>query len=511
MIATDQQDRARKSPILQLNSISKRYGGVQALSEVSIHVNAGEILCLVGENGAGKSTLAAIAAGLVSPDSGKIFVDGEEVVLNSPRAAEIAGIRLASQELQLCPGLDVMTNVLLGHYPHKKLPFLVDYASMKRKAAERLASLGLEDIDLHQNVGEMPVVYRAFVQIARSLTPGAKVLITDEPTAPMSDIEATRLLKLLKTICDQGVGIVFVSHRLDEVLNIADRVVVLRDGKLVDEMNKSEGNKERIVSSMLGHASVDGVRAASSTNENSEVAMKVENLSTSNGIFDTNLTLKFGEILGVYGIAGSGRDSLGMTMFGSNKPTSGKITVGGNELKLGSIKSTMEMGIGYVPAERRAQGLLLERSIKENITLAFLRKLSKLGLIQAKSESYSGQLWVDNLSIKTKNIENAVLSLSGGNQQKVLLSRWLLTGCRILILDDPTRGVDIGSKLEIYELLQNLAHKERVAVLVISSDIEEVLKISDRIEVMRNGKITLSKANPTQQEVARAAYLEEAS
>jgi ABC-type sugar transport system ATPase subunit len=355
------------------------------------------------------------------------------------------------------------------------------------------------------------VVYRAFVQIAISLTPGAKVLITDEPTAPMSDIEATRLLKLLKTICDQGVGIVFVSHRLDEVLNIADRVLVLRDGKLVDEMSKSEGNKERIVSSMLGHTTVDSVKASAITSENAEIAMKVENLSTSNGISETNLTLKFGEILGVYGIAGSGRDSLGMTLFGSTKPTSGRITVGGNDLKLGSIKSTMDMGIGYVPAERRAQGLLLERSIKENITLAFLRKLSKLGLIQSKSETDSGQLWADNLSIKTKNIENAVLSLSGGNQQKVLLSRWLLTGCRILILDDPTRGVDIGSKLEIYELLQKLAHDEKVAVLVISSDIEEVLKISDRIEVMRKGKITLSKTNPTQQEVARAAYLEEAS
>lgn len=511
MIANDQQNRARKSPILQLNSISKRYGGVQALSDVSLHVYPGEILCLVGENGAGKSTLAAIAAGLVSPDSGKIIVDGEEVVLNSPRAAETAGIRLASQELQLCPELNVMTNVLLGHYPRKKIPFLVDYASMKRKAAERLESLGLEDIDLLQNVGEMPVVYRAFVQIARSLTPGAKVLITDEPTAPMSDIEATRLLKLLKTICDQGVGIIFVSHRLDEVLNIADRVLVLRDGKLVDEMSKSEGNKERIVSSMLGHTTIDSVKASSSISADSEIAMKVENLSTSNGISETNLTLKYGEILGVYGIAGSGRDSLGMTLFGSNKPTSGKIIVGGSELKLGSIKSTMDMGIGYVPAERRAQGLLLERSIKENITLAFLRKLSKLGLIQAKSEDVAGQLWAGNLSIKTDNIENAVLSLSGGNQQKVLLSRWLLTGCRILILDDPTRGVDIGSKLEIYELLQNLAHNEKVAVLVISSDIEEVLKISDRIEVMRNGKITLSKTNPTQQEVARAAYLEEAS
>ena len=205
MVAIDQQDRARKGPILQLKSISKRYGGVQALFDVSIQVHAGEILCLVGENGAGKSTLAAIAAGLVSSDSGQIFIDGKEVVLNSPRAAEIAGIRLTSQELQLCPELDVMTNVLLGHYPRKKIPFLVDYASMKRKAEERLASLGLEDIDLFQNVGEMPVVYRAFVQIARSLTPGAKVLITDEPTSPMSDIEATRLLKLLKTICDQGV------------------------------------------------------------------------------------------------------------------------------------------------------------------------------------------------------------------------------------------------------------------------------------------------------------------
>ena len=511
MVAIDQQNRARKSPILQLNLISKRYGGVQALSDVSLHVYPGEILCLVGENGAGKSTLAAIAAGLVAPDSGKIIVDGEEVVLNSPRAAENAGIRLASQELQLCPELNVMTNVLLGHYPRKKIPFLVDYASMKRKAAERLESLGLEDINLLQNVGEMTVVYRAFVQIARSLTPGAKVLITDEPTAPMSDIEATRLLKLLKTICDQGVGIIFVSHRLDEVLNIADRVLVLRDGKLVDEMSKSEGNKERIVASMLGHTTVDSVRASSSISVNSEIAMKVENLSTSNGISETNLTLKFGEILGVYGIAGSGRDSLGMTLFGSNKPTSGRIIVGGNELKLGSIKSTMDMGIGYVPAERRAQGLLLERSIKDNITLAFLRKLSKFGLIQAQSENNSGQLWADNLSIRTDNIENAVLSLSGGNQQKVLLSRWLLTGCRILILDDPTRGVDIGSKLEIYELLQNLAHNEKVALLVISSDIEEVLKISDRIEVMRNGKIILSKTNPTQQEVARAAYLEEAS
>ena len=474
-------------------------------------MNAGEILCLVGENGAGKSTLAGVAAGLVTPDSGRIFIDGSEVNITSPRVAESVGIRLASQELQLCPELDVTTNVLLGHYPTKKFPFLVDYEAMKAKAAERLASLGLEDIDLDKNVGELPVVYRAFVQIARSLTPGAKVLITDEPTAPMSDIEAERLLKLLRTICDQGVGIVFVSHRLDEVLNIADRIVVIRDGVLVDEMSKSEGSKERMVSSMLGQKASGTLQQRGVKTDDSEVALTIEGLATTNGIESLDLSLRYGEILGVYGIAGSGRDALGMTIFGSTKPSGGEIRVGNIPVRLGSIKSTMESGIGYVPAERRTQGLLLERSIKENITLAFLRKLAKWGLIQNDLEQNAAQSWVEKLSVKTENMENTVMSLSGGNQQKVLLSRWLLTGCRILILDDPTRGVDIGSKLEIYELLQTLAHQEKVAVMVITSDIEEVLKISDRIEVIRHGRSVLSKVNPTQEEVARAAYLESVS
>lgn len=511
MLNNTQADRARKGPVLQLESISKRYGGVQALSDVSITVNAGEILCLVGENGAGKSTLAGVAAGLVTPDSGRIFIDGSEVNITSPRVAESVGIRLASQELQLCPELDVTTNVLLGHYPTKKFPFLVDFEAMKAKAAERLASLGLEDIDLDKNVGELPVVYRAFVQIARSLTPGAKVLITDEPTAPMSDIEAERLLKLLRTICDQGVGIVFVSHRLDEVLNIADRIVVIRDGVLVDEMSKSEGSKERIVSSMLGQKASGTLQQRGVKTEESEVALTIEGLATTNGIESLDLSLRYGEILGVYGIAGSGRDALGMTIFGSTRPSGGEIRVGNIPVRLGSIKSTMESGIGYVPAERRTQGLLLERSIKENTTLAFLRKLAKWGLIQNDLEQNAAQTWVDKLSVKTENMENTVMSLSGGNQQKVLLSRWLLTGCRILILDDPTRGVDIGSKLEIYELLQTLAHQENVAVMVITSDIEEVLKISDRIEVIRHGRSVLSKVNPTQDEVARAAYLESVS
>ena len=240
----------------------------------------------------------------------------------------------------------------------------------------------------------------------------------------------------------------------------------------------------------------------------SQVALTITGLGTDNGIESLDLNLRYGEILGVYGIAGSGRDALGMAIFGSTKPTRGEIRVENRSIRLGAIQATMEAGIGYVPAERRTQGLLLERSIKENISLAFLRKLAKWGLIQKEQESTSAQTWIDKLSVKTDNMENTVMSLSGGNQQKVLLSRWLLTGCRILILDDPTRGVDIGSKLEIYELLQKLAHQEKVAVMVITSDIEEVLKISDRIEVIRHGRSVLSQVNPTQEEVARAAYLE---
>jgi len=276
-------------------------------------------------------------------------------------------------------------------------------------------------------------------------------------------------------------------------------------------MSKSEGTKERMVNSMLGEKTSGTLQARGAHVDDSQTALTITGLATSNGIESLDLSLKYGEILGVYGIAGSGRDALGMTIFGSTKPTAGDIRVGNQSIRLGSIRATMETGIGYVPAERRTQGLLLERSIKENITLAFLRRLAKWGLIQKENERGSAQNWVDKLSVKTDNMDNTAMSLSGGNQQKVLLSRWLLTGCRILILDDPTRGVDIGSKLEIYELLQSLAHKEKVAVMVITSDIEEVLKIADRIEVIRHGRIVLSKATPTQEEVARAAYLESVS
>jgi ABC-type sugar transport system ATPase subunit len=506
------KDRVQVDPILQLVGISKHYAGVQALNDVSMSVFSGEIVCLVGENGAGKSTLAAIAAGLVIPDSGKIFVGGQEIRFNQPADAERAGIRLASQELQLCPELDVATNVLLGQFPKTKAGF-VNYPEMRRIAGQRLAALGLSDIDLSANVGKLPIVYRAFIQIARSLTPGAKVLITDEPTAPMSNTEAYRLLDLLKTISGQGVGIVFVSHRMDEVLTMGDRCIVLRDGKLADEMNQEDGSKERILTAMLGHSvGLSGEKSAIRTvGMDSEIGLSVKGLSAGDDIVDVNIEVRMGEIVGVYGIAGSGRDLLGMTIFGSNKPSGGEIKVNGKVLHLGKISSSVASGLGYVPAERRTQGLLLERSIRENLSLASLKQRAKYFFLQKSLEKLRVNEWIDRLSIKSASSEALVLSLSGGNQQKVLLSRWLLAGCRVLVLDDPTRGVDVGSKLEIYELLQNLAHIENRAILVITSDIEEVLKISDRVQVIRKGKIMLSAVDPSHDEVARAAYLESAS
>jgi ribose transport system ATP-binding protein len=484
---------------------------VQACNDVSLEVYPGEIVCLVGENGAGKSTLSSIASGLTIPDAGKIIVNGEEVVFSRPQQAELFGIRLASQELQLCPDLDVATNVLLGHFPTKGFN-IVDYEKMREIAGERLASLGLSDIDLSLKVGQLPVVYRAFVQIARALTPGAKVLITDEPTAPMSDRESERLLALLRTISLQNVGIIFVSHRLDEVLEMGDRCVVMRDGKVVDEMTKTEGSKDRIVASMLGHSTSDrvGIRNTDNAGNQAPIGLKIDNLSNSKDIESVTLDVKYGEIVGVYGIAGSGRDSLGMTIFGASKATNGSVEVASHPLRMGSIGHSVKAGLGYVPAERRAQGLILQRSVKENISLADLKKIARLFFLQKTSEREQVSQWIANLAIKTPTIEALVLSLSGGNQQKVLLARWLLAGCKVLVLDDPTRGVDIGSKFEIYELLQKLAHEEKAAILLITSDIEEVLKIADQILVMRKGQIVFKAVNPSQREVASAAYLESA-
>ena len=494
-------------PILELRNISKRYGGVQALDDVSLSLAAGEVLALVGENGAGKSTLSAIASGLVQPDSGTIVVAGQEVRLSNPAGADAMGIRLAPQELLLCPNLTVAENVMLGNFPRTRFG-AVDKRRTRQLAQERLMSLGLTTLDLNRRVETLPVVDRAFVQIARALTNGARVLIADEPTAPMSEREAGRLLELLSVIRDSGVGLIYVSHRLDEVLRVGDRVVVLRDGRLVDEMTSAQGTRERIVQSMLGMKSLVPAESRAPT-LNGEVRLRFHSLGTRQSLKNASLEVRAGEIVGVYGIAGSGRDELGMAAFGALPLVSGSIEVDGIAIRPGSINAAIEAGLAYVPAERRSQGLLLERSIMENLTLANHDALSFGPFLNKAAQVQVSEEWLEKLDIRASSIQMLVGKLSGGNQQKVLLARWLARGSTVLILDEPTRGVDVGSKAEIYRVLKDLARLSQAALLVVSSDIEEVASVCSRAYVMRDGVIVAEMNAPTQEQLAYEAYLEE--
>lgn len=493
--------------VLELRNISKRYGGVQALSDVTITLGAGEVLALVGENGAGKSTLSAIASGLVQPDSGSIVVAGEEVRLPNPSSAESLGIRLAPQELLLCPNLTVAENVMLGNFPRTRLGS-VDRRDMRQRAQERLTRLGLADLDLNRTVETLPVVDRAFVQIARALTDGARVLIADEPTAPMSEREAGRLLELLSAIRNSGVGLIYVSHRLDEVLRVGDRVVVLRDGRLVDEMSAAEGTRERIVQSMLGMKSLAPVESEVPTADG-EIRLRFHSLATRGTLKNASLEVRAGEIVGVYGIAGSGRDELGMAAFGALPLAGGHVEIDGVAIRPGSINASIEAGLAYVPAERRTQGLLLERPIMENLTLANHDALRAGPFLKKGAEALVSEEWKQKLDIKAASIKMLVGQLSGGNQQKVLLARWLVRGSTVLILDEPTRGVDVGSKAEIYRVLKDLARVSQAALLVVSSDIEEVATVCDRAYVMRDGVIVAEISAPQQEQLAHEAYLEE--
>ena len=495
------------APVLELRNISKRYGGVQALSDVTITLGAGEVLALVGENGAGKSTLSAIASGLVQPDSGAIVVAGEEVRLPNPASAEALGIRLAPQELLLCPNLTVAENVMLGNFPRTRMGS-VDRRAMRQRAQERLMRLGLDDLDLNRPVETLPVVDRAFVQIARALTDGARVLIADEPTAPMSEREAGRLLDLLSAIRNSGVGLIYVSHRLDEVLRVGDRVVVLRDGRLVDEMSAADGSRERIVQSMLGMKSLVPVGSEAPTADG-EVRLRFDSLATRGTLKSASLEVRAGEIVGVYGIAGSGRDELGMAAFGALPLAGGRVEVDGVAIRPGSIGAAIEAGLAYVPAERRTQGLLLERSIMENLTLANHDALRVGPFLKKGAEVQISEEWKQKLDIRAASIQMLVGQLSGGNQQKVLLARWLVRGSTVLILDEPTRGVDVGSKAEIYRVLKDLARVSQAALLVVSSDIEEVATVCDRAYVMRDGVIVAEMNSPRQEQLAHEAYLEE--
>ncbi len=497
---TTDTSRLAEPPALALHGISKRFGAVQALDDVSVVFHRGSVTALVGENGAGKSTLASVACGIVEPDAGTITVDGEAAAISSPADAFHHGLRIAPQELVLCPDLSVAENICLGRWPVRRR-HLLDRRAMHAVAHERLASLGVEDLPTDTLVEHLKLVDKTLVQIARAMAPGARVLVVDEPTAPMSSTEAERLLDLLRRLTDRGIATIYVSHKLEEIFRLADRAIVVRDGRVVADLPRAQMTRQSLVGAMIGNRALAEQRPASVGTARPMIS--VTGLSTDN-LEDIHLTVAAGEVVAVYGIAGSGRDELGSAIAHISRPLAGTVLLGDSAKPVRRFRDAIAAGLGYVPAERRSQGLVLDMTVSENLTLALFGRLARRGILQRAAERDVAEEWVRRLDIATPSVDKPVGQLSGGSQQKVLLARWLATECQTLLLEEPTRGIDIRAKRQVYSLLHDLAGAG-MAILVISSDLEEVVTVAARVLVIRRGRIAAELSNPSETDVVTAA------
>ena len=472
-------------PLLEVRQISKRFPGVRALHNVDLTLQKGEVLALVGENGAGKSTLMKILAGVQPPDSGEILVDGQQVSLDSVSAAIGAGVSLIHQELNLADNLDVAANIYLGREP---LRFgLLDRATINRNAREVLARVGL-DVEPTTPLSDLTIGRQQMVEIAKALSINARVLIMDEPTSSLSSHETLQLFRVVKELRDSGVSVIYISHRVGEVRELADRVVVLRDGENAGELPREEITHDNMVRLMVGRDVSQFY--ARQPHEPGEVALEVRDLFTTSWPHALNFQVHAGEIVGVAGLVGAGRTEMLRAMFGVDKPLSGSVYVGGKPLKIRSPQDAIAGGLALVPEDRKQHGVVVEMGVRPNISLAALGRNRRAGcFIDHAVERRDTRDMIDKLRIKTPSAEQVVRFLSGGNQQKVVLGKWLTLKPRVLLLDEPTRGIDVGAKQEIYTLMEELA-AQGVAILFVSSEMEEVLGMSDRTLVMHEGRIT---------------------
>jgi ABC-type sugar transport system ATPase subunit len=500
---TGQAAAASEAPaVFRLRNVTKRFGGVTAVEGVDFDLRPGEVHALVGENGAGKSTLMKIVHGLYTLDEGTLEVGGEVVEFSSPRDAEAAGIAMIPQELDLFPELSVTENLFVGRHRPRTAWGTLDRNTMRAEARRRLSSLGV-DLDVTTTVMRLSAANQQIVAIARALVGEAKAVVMDEPTASLTERETQQLFGIISDLTSGGVGVVYISHRMDEIFTISDRITVLRDGHHITTAPASELDAEELVRLMVGRPLNE--LFTRHPHELGEVALEVRGLSRAGEFEDVDLAVRQGEILGLSGLVGAGRSELAQTIFGIRPPESGEILVDGEEVKIHSPQAAMERGIFYVPEERRSQGLILPFSIKNNITLSILDRISRLGFVP-RSERQTADKFAKELSIRGAAISDPVSRLSGGNQQKVVLAKSLAREPSILLLDEPTRGIDVGAKSEIYRLIDDLA-KEGKAILLISSELEEVLSMSDRVLVMREGSITgeFKREEATQENVMTAA------
>ncbi len=487
---------------LEMSGISKRFGGVHALRDVDLTLEVGEVHCLVGENGSGKSTLIKIISGVEAPErGGRIAISGQEYPKLNPVRSTHCGIQVIYQDLSLFPNLNVAENIAIGH--HLGGFRTVDRPAMRATAIAAMAKVGVE-LDPETKVSDLSIAGRQLVAICRALAADARLLIMDEPTASLTRHEVDALIKLVSDLKHTGICIVFVSHRLDEVLEIAERVTVLRDGRKVGTFAADTIDDRKLSHLMTGKAFDYQVQASNPAA--SPIVLDVEGLGRDGDYHDVSFQLRAGEVVGLTGLLGSGRTELALSLFGMNPPDRGTIALEGRRIALNTNADAIDVGIAYVSEDRLTLGLILDQSITANLTLTMLERLAgALGLIGARARQTHVARWVAELGIKVSNPENPVKTLSGGNQQRVVLAKWMATSPRVLILDSPTVGVDISAKDGIYEIIRRLA-REGVAVLMISDEIPEVLYHSHRVLVMREGRLTTDvPAENTSEDALRQA------
>ncbi|MBY3485734.1 sugar ABC transporter ATP-binding protein [Rhizobium laguerreae] len=492
---------------LQITNVAKSFSGVQVLKNVTCSADAGEVVALLGANGAGKSTLMKILSGVYSCDAGQIQIDGAAVDITSARAAIASGIRLMPQELSVHPDLSVAENIALGSMPQRKIAGIsfVDRAAMQRQATTLLGRLKLGHVSASRRMGSLSLPEQRIVEIARALAGQARILIMDEPTAALGEADAKTLFGVIDALRADGVTIIYISHYLDEVFRLSDRIVVLRDGAVSGQFQTSATSHEEVLRAMLG-SDLGDLFPAKSQFLPDETILTVEGLSLPGWLSDVSFSVRRGEVLGAFGLIGSGIEKVGRAIYGAEPRAKVRsIRMGTAETALSNPRASIRSGIGFVAAERKRQGLIANLTVRTNTTLPYLTRFTRFGLVDGNRERVMSQHWIRTLRVKTTGPEQEIRLLSGGNQQKVCLARWLLGDPKLLILEEPTRGVDLGARREIYEEIRRLA-ANGLGILLVSSDAEEVAGLADRAIVFEEGRaVATLGANASAAELMQAA------
>lgn len=498
-----------QTPLLKIEGVSKSFPGVKALSKVHLDLYPGEVLALVGENGAGKSTLMKLLSGIYTADEGEFYLNGERLAVTSPKHAQELGISIIHQEFNLIPHLTVGQNIFIGREPRRGGVFLSD--SALNAEAQRLIDQLELPLKARQLVGELTVAKQQMVEIAKALSYDAKVLIMDEPTAALNDAEVATLHELIRRFITPETGVIYISHRMDELKSIADRVTVIRDGQNVDTLDIASTSMKEVIALMVGRGLTDEAKPEGVRSDR-PVLLSVENLSTKHPLKNVRFDLKEGEILGFAGLMGAGRTEVARAIVGADKKETGTIALRGEKITINSPADAAKYRIGYLSEDRKQFGLLLEQDVSANIALSSVsERFASLGFIKTKAMKATAGDYTRTLRIKTPSVSQLAKFLSGGNQQKVVIAKWLVKDCDILIFDEPTRGIDVGAKEEIYALLNDLVHQGK-SIIMISSELPEVLRMSHRIAVMSEGRLTaiLDAADATQESVMHYATLRSA-